>query len=92
MAEWRDEGVREVGRLMLPRVLGLAAVQINFLVTIFFASLVSDEAISAVNYAWLIIMTPAGAVRHGHIDGGVPHSRRAGRESSAWTNCAALYP
>ena len=60
VAEWRDEGVREVGRLMLPRVLGLAAVQINFLVTTFFASLVSDEAISGINYAWLIIMTPVG--------------------------------
>ena len=60
VAQWRDEGVREVGRLMLPRVLGLAAVQINFLVTMFFASLVSDEAISGINYAWLIIMTPVG--------------------------------
>jgi putative peptidoglycan lipid II flippase len=48
------------GRLMLPRVLGLAAVQLNFLVTIFFASQVSDEAISAVNYAWLIVMMPLG--------------------------------
>jgi putative peptidoglycan lipid II flippase len=60
VAEWREEGVREVGRLMLPRVIGLAAVQINFLVTIFFASQVSDEAISGINYAWLIIMTPLG--------------------------------
>jgi len=60
VAEWREEGVREVGRLMLPRIIGLAAVQINFLVTIFFASQVSDEAISGINYAWLIIMTPLG--------------------------------
>lgn len=60
VADWRDPGVREVGRLMLPRALGLAAAQINFLVTIFFASQVSDEAISAVNYAWLIVMMPLG--------------------------------
>lgn len=59
-ADWRDAGVREVGRLMLPRAFGLAAVQLNFLVTIFFASQVSDQAISAVNYAWLIVMTPLG--------------------------------
>jgi putative peptidoglycan lipid II flippase len=59
-AQWRESGVREVGRLMLPRALGLAAVQLNFLVTIFFASQVSDQAISAVNYAWLIVMTPLG--------------------------------
>jgi putative peptidoglycan lipid II flippase len=60
VGEWRDPAVREVGRLMLPRTLGLAAAQLNFLVTIFFASQVSDEAISAVNYAWLIVMMPLG--------------------------------
>lgn len=60
IAQWRDAAVREVGRLMAPRVLGLAAFQLNLIVTIFFASLVSDEAISAVNYAWLIVMTPLG--------------------------------
>lgn len=60
VADWRDPGVREVGRLMLPRALGLAAAQLNFLVTIFFASQVSDDAISAVNYAWLIAMMPLG--------------------------------
>ena len=34
----RDPAVREVGRLMGPRVIGLAAAQFNFLVTIYFAS------------------------------------------------------
>jgi len=57
-AAWRDPEVREVGRLMAPRVVGLAAFQFNLLITIFFASTVSDEAISAVNYAWLITLTP----------------------------------
>ncbi len=60
VADWRDPGVREVGKLMLPRAFGLAAAQLNFLVTIFFASKVSDQAISAVNYAWLIVMMPLG--------------------------------
>jgi len=59
-ADWHDPAVKEVGRLMLPRALGLAAAQINFLVTIFFASQVSDEAISAVNYAFLLVMMPLG--------------------------------
>ncbi len=59
-ANWRDAAVREVGRLMAPRVLGLAAFQLNLLVTIFFASTINDQAISAVNYAWLIMMTPLG--------------------------------
>jgi putative peptidoglycan lipid II flippase len=60
VARWRDAAVREVGRLMAPRVLGLAAFQFNLLITTFFASRVSDEAISGVNYAWLIVMTPLG--------------------------------
>ena len=60
IALWRDTDVREVGRLMAPRVLGLAAFQFNLFVTVFFASTISDEAISAVNYAWLIMMTPLG--------------------------------
>jgi len=60
IAKWRDPAVREVGRLMLPRVLGLAAWQFNFLITLFFASIISDQAISAANYAWLIVMTPLG--------------------------------
>ncbi|MDP2948629.1 MAG: murein biosynthesis integral membrane protein MurJ [Chloroflexota bacterium] len=59
-AQWRDAGVREVARLMLPRVAGLAAAQANFLVAIFFASQMSDETISALNYAWLLVMMPLG--------------------------------
>ncbi len=60
IADWRDSAVREVGRLMAPRVLGLAAFQLNLLITTFFASRVSDAAISGVNYAWLIVLTPLG--------------------------------
>ncbi len=60
ITEWRDRAVREVGRLMAPRVVGLAAFQFNFLIATFFASIVSSGAISAVNYAWLIVMTPLG--------------------------------
>jgi putative peptidoglycan lipid II flippase len=58
--DWKDRGVREVGRLMGPRVIGLAAFQLNFLIATFFASTVRDGAISAVNYAWLVVMTPLG--------------------------------
>ena len=60
IAQWGDATVREVGRLMAPRVLGLAAFQFNLFITIFFASTVSDEAISAVSYAWLLMMAPLG--------------------------------
>jgi putative peptidoglycan lipid II flippase len=58
--DWRDKAVREVGRLMGPRVIGLAAFQLNFVVATFFASTLGSGAISAVNYAWLIVMTPLG--------------------------------
>ena len=57
-ARWRDPGVREVARLMLPRVAGLAAAQANFIVAIYFASQLGDETISALNYAWLLAMMP----------------------------------
>ncbi|RLT28328.1 MAG: murein biosynthesis integral membrane protein MurJ [Chloroflexi bacterium] len=55
-------GVREVARLMGPRVIGLAAAQLNFITVVFFASYVSDEAISALTYAFLIAMLPVGVV------------------------------
>ena len=53
------QAVREVGGLMAPRVIGLAASQINFLIATYLPR-PSDGAISAVNYAWLIVMTPLG--------------------------------
>ena len=53
-------GVREVGRLMLPRVIGLAAVQVNFLVNTILASGLGAEALSALNYAWLLMLLPQG--------------------------------
>ena len=77
--DWRDAVVREVGRLMGPRVLGLAAYHLNFIIATFFASIVGIGAISAVNYAWLIVMMPLGHLRHGDLDGSVPAHGGAGR-------------
>jgi putative peptidoglycan lipid II flippase len=53
-----DAAVREVLRLMAPRVVGLAAAQLNFVVTIFFASKVGTAEISDLNYAWLLAQLP----------------------------------
>ena len=58
--DWRDGYVREVLRLMGPRVVGLAAFHLNFVIATFFASTLDTGAISAVNYAWLVVMTPLG--------------------------------
>jgi putative peptidoglycan lipid II flippase len=56
----RDPGVREVGRLMGPRMLGLAVVQLNFLVNINLASRLGEGAVSALNFAWLLMLLPQG--------------------------------
>ncbi len=55
-------GVREVGRLMLPRTLGLAAVQLNFLVNTVLASGLGAQALPALNYAWLLMLLPQGII------------------------------
>ncbi len=58
----RDPSVREVARLMGPRVLGLAAVQINFVVTAVLASGLSTGSITALNYGWMIMLLPQGII------------------------------
>ena len=52
-------GVREVGRLMVPRALGLGAYQLNLLVVLYFASGVSG-GYAALNYALLLSNLPLG--------------------------------
>ena len=54
--------VREVVRLMLPRTLGIAAVQINFLVNTILASALPIGAIAALAYAWRVMLLPVGVV------------------------------
>jgi putative peptidoglycan lipid II flippase len=55
-----DRGVREVGILIAPRVLGVAAAQINIIVITNLASRLGPDAISALNYAWMIMLLPQG--------------------------------
>jgi putative peptidoglycan lipid II flippase len=54
----REPVTREVGRLMAPRVVGLAATQFNFAITTFFASRVGERTIADMNYAWLVATLP----------------------------------
>ena len=56
----RTAGVHEVARLMLPRVVGLAAVQLNFLVNTILASGLSTGSLSALSFAWLLMLLPQG--------------------------------
>ncbi len=55
-----DPAVRNVLRLMGPRVIGLAAVQVNFLVNTILASGLSAGSLSALDYAFRVMLLPLG--------------------------------
>jgi putative peptidoglycan lipid II flippase len=55
-------GVRRVVWLMLPRTLGLAAVQINFLASTLLASGLPEGSLTAYNYAFQLLQVPVGVV------------------------------
>jgi putative peptidoglycan lipid II flippase len=59
---WHDADLRQVGRLMAPRILGLAAVQLNFVVTTVLASGLAVGSITALNYGWIIMLLPQGII------------------------------
>jgi putative peptidoglycan lipid II flippase len=58
----RHPGVREVARLMGPRVLGLAIVQVNFWVNTALASGMVEGSIAALSRAWVIMLLPQGII------------------------------
>ncbi|MBK8046421.1 MAG: murein biosynthesis integral membrane protein MurJ [Anaerolineales bacterium] len=58
----RDPDVINVAKLMGPRVLGLFLVQANFLVNTIIASSLVAGSLSALNYAWLLMLLPQGIV------------------------------
>lgn len=67
---WPDLGlhnpsVREVVRLMGPRLVGVAAVQINFLVTTVLASYMLAGSVSSLTYAWQIFTMPQVIIAQG---------------------------
>ncbi len=56
------EGVGQVGRLLAPRILGQAAFQINFIVVTNLAWRTGEQSVSALNYAWQLLMLPHGVL------------------------------
>lgn len=50
--------VREVGRLMAPRLLGVAAVQINFVINTILATGMMVGSLASLKYAWAIMTMP----------------------------------
>ena len=60
-----NASVREVIRLMGPRLVGVAAVQINFLITTILASFMTGGSVSSLNYAWQIFTMPQVVIAQG---------------------------
>ena len=55
-----SEGVRRVGALMLPATIGLAATQMNLMVTTIIASLLAQGSVSWLWYAYRLMQLPIG--------------------------------
>ncbi|MGB3329369.1 MAG: murein biosynthesis integral membrane protein MurJ, partial [Thermomicrobiales bacterium] len=56
------EGLKDVARLLGPRVLGLAAFQINLVAVTAFASISGPSDVAAVNYGYQLLMLPHGVL------------------------------
>jgi putative peptidoglycan lipid II flippase len=59
---WQDPSVQTVLKLMGPRVLGLFFVQVHFLVNTILASGLAAGSLSALNYAFLLMLLPQGII------------------------------
>ncbi len=53
-----DPSVREVGRLLAPRLLGVAVVQLNFVVNVIIASGLPVGSLAAIRNAWQVMTMP----------------------------------
>ena len=58
--DWKNPDVKKVFKLMVPAIIGGAAVQINVLINTNFASFLSDGSISWLNYAFRLMQFPLG--------------------------------
>jgi len=61
----RNPAVQEVIQLMGPRLLGVGAVQLNFLVSSSLASFMIGGSVAALNYAWQIFTMPQVIIAQG---------------------------
>ncbi|MDD4052921.1 MAG: murein biosynthesis integral membrane protein MurJ [candidate division Zixibacteria bacterium] len=60
--DFKHEGLRRVGRLMLPMVSGLAAGRVNIFVNTLLASLLAAGSVSYLTYSYRIMHLPLGMV------------------------------
>ena len=57
-----DSRRHEVGRLLAPRLIGQAAFQLNFIAVTNLAWRTGEQSVSALNYAWQLLMLPHGVL------------------------------
>jgi len=55
-----DEGIRRIGRLIAPMIMGLSASRINILINTLLASFLIEGAMSYLNYAYRLMHFPLG--------------------------------
>jgi putative peptidoglycan lipid II flippase len=55
---WRNADLRRVIRLMIPRIIGLGAVQLAGVITISLASTLAAGSVTALNYGWRVMQLP----------------------------------
>lgn len=60
LVSFRDEGVRQVMRLMAPAIIGSAALQVNVLINTTFASSLGEGPVSWLSFAFRLIYLPIG--------------------------------
>lgn len=77
---WSHPGVQKIGRLMVPAVLGVGAVQINVVVNTQLASYLQENGpVSWLNYAFRIMYLPIGLFG---VAVGVVHLRNVSRQAA----------
>lgn len=60
--ERKNPAVREVARLMAPRLLGVAIVQLNFLVNTYLASLQPEGSVTAISLGFSLMLMPQAVI------------------------------
>jgi putative peptidoglycan lipid II flippase len=60
MLDFKDPGLRQIGRLMLPAIVGLSATQVNIAVDTQLAIGYGDGPVSYLNYAFRLMQLPIG--------------------------------
>jgi putative peptidoglycan lipid II flippase len=58
--DFKDPGIRQIGGLMLPRILGLSVTQVNMFVNTILASLLAQGSVSYLNYSNRLVQLPIG--------------------------------